>query len=432
MSTKRTPSPWRVVLIVVGALVGLFATLLVAGLILFAVAWDGIEPSLEHGCLDSEEPMVAAAAEGDHDAVARALDGGDGPDLTDEAGNSPLACAGPAGHVAVVQLLLEAGADPDTIARDDDAVVADAVAFCQTDVLQLLLDAGADADGGPDDPERSATVPLADALERGEADAVLLLLDAGADPDAFRSPAIDLPAQESTSQCPEPTDRRRDAALALVLAGGADADGVLGYAAAQGWPDSVAAALDAGADPDGPEADSPLLHAVERGAPDVVDLLIDAGADVDHGIAGPSDPTDAGSLAALACLARQEDLTASACDPIAGVLAAAEPGEDPFATLDEQLGPDADRARTPLLQATWDGDLALVERLLAADADPDGASALGVVPLHAVAVTGDLAIAGALADAGATGPVGGPAVPSDLAEGAGNEAVARLLRDLGA
>ena len=31
MSTKRTPSPWRVVLIVVGALVGLFATLVVAG-----------------------------------------------------------------------------------------------------------------------------------------------------------------------------------------------------------------------------------------------------------------------------------------------------------------------------------------------------------------------------------------------------------------
>ncbi|MCB0970389.1 MAG: ankyrin repeat domain-containing protein [Acidimicrobiales bacterium] len=429
MSGDRSPSPWRLALIALGALVGLIVTVVVAGALIFSATLDGLEPSLKAGCADSDEAIVVAAADGDLDAVRDELDDGVEADRTDRHDNSALACAGPAGHVEVVEVLLDAGADPDTVARDHDSVVADAVAFCQPEVLRRLLDAGADPNRTGVDATAS---PLGDAVRRGRTDAALLLLDAGADPNGFPAPAIDLAATESTSPCPEPTVEQQAEALVAVLAGGADPALVLGHAVAGGADAAATAALDAGADPDDPQAGSPLLLAAIRRDTGLAELLLAAGAEPDAGERVPGELEDAGAFAVLRCVAAADDQDTTGCNPIAQVLAVADPSTDPYDAITEEVGPDTAYPVSPLLQAVGNDDPRTAQVLIDAGADPNQASALGVTPLHAVAATGDAALLDALIDTGATAPTGGPARPSAIAADAGHDEVADRLRELGA
>lgn len=411
-----------VVLVLAGAL------LLPATVAILLGSWvlgslGSLDPGFgQAGCRQSEVELVRMAAFGHVEDVREELDGDADPNALDDAGNSPLACAGPKGHAEVVELLLDAGADVDTIARDGDPVVQDAAIHCQPAVLAVLLDR---------EPDPDALDPaLARSARRADVRSVRLLLDHGADPDAYDDPGELF--EEEGENCIEPSPDERAFVLDLLLSAGADPTAVLHGAVRQNLTDNAVRALAAGADPDAPilEAElselvqvrpgstSPLVLAITGEDPEMARLLLAAGADPNlvadapiESAVCPDDPSDCAAVAALL------DLT---------------PLEQRPQDLDEERDPLPVVATTPLLEASWNGDVALVEALLAAGADPDGPGAFGFTPLHAAAAAGDQEVVAALFAAGAFPSHAGARLPSDLAEHAGHSALAAFLRALSA
>lgn len=124
--------------------------------------------------------LVAAAAAGDLDAVARLLELGLPIDATDAQGATALIRAAGSGHAALVVHLLDAGADTRCVSRSGMHCLAAAVAARREAVVRTLLERGVPADlpiaGG------GSALTLAAAL--GEPAIVDALLESGARADA--------------------------------------------------------------------------------------------------------------------------------------------------------------------------------------------------------------------------------------------------------
>ena len=356
---------------VLAALVGLCLGVIGRGGLWLVRSWEAAAP-VESGCPASTEPAIAAATAGDVDAVRQAIDAGWDPNERDAARNTALACAGPEGHLEAVEALLAAGADPGTVARDGDTVLADAVRFCQAGVAEALLDAGADPVG----PDRADTPALQVAVDHDDLDAVLLLVDAGAPVDAVDDPTrVGDPWTERGPACP-PRGNAEAAAIVSVLAdAGASPGAVLDRAVTLGEIDDVERALADGADPDvGFERPPVGLEVFECG------------------LAAAADP----QLVFAAPSAMGGGPPGSCRSHVVSVLRRVDGG----------LPLTATEPRPPLLVAAAGGDLATVEVLLAAGADPNAPAEGGYTALHAATVAGHAGIVARLVEAGAVVPEG--------------------------
>lgn len=89
------------------------------------------------------QALVAASANGDLDAMRRALADGAAIDAPDVRGHTPLVAAVRARHIAAVNLLLEAGADPNRADRDGVTPLQQARSRDDTAIADLLIAAGA-------------------------------------------------------------------------------------------------------------------------------------------------------------------------------------------------------------------------------------------------------------------------------------------------
>jgi ankyrin repeat protein len=274
-------------------------------------------------------PLMAAAARGDREEVARLAAQGD-VNATNSYDRTALMFAAESGHADVIELLgadrslrdrdgktaimlaAEAGhveavrALAGTASLDQEALRA-AFEADRVAVLEVLLAAGAD----PDALDEEAATPLMTCAKRGRLDVATLLVDAGAQ-----------------------FDHQDNAGKSALM-----------HAAEAGQTKIVGFLIERGADPDltTPEGDGALHLAARAGHADVVELLAGKVADVNaKGAGGKS------------ALARAQELGHSA---VASVLAARG------ATLAGDVA--------VLLEAVEKRDLARVRELLDAGMSPD-------------------------------------------------------------
>ncbi len=237
-----------------------------------------------------------------------------------------LAVAAMQRDVATVrQLLAERGADLDALGPYETPALHWLVRIEDLDLARRLLDAGADVN------QRTGLglAALSLAIENSDLDMVQLLLQHGADPHT----------PDAAGETP------------------------LMQAARSGNPGIVAAVLDAGAAVDVREPhyqQTALMHGVRSGSSDVVALLIKAGADV--------------NVQSLAGEVPKFRLPAeSAGSKGVGIIRGGWPERGMRAPIGG--------AKTPLLYATRQGDLASTRLLVEAGAQLEQADANGVTPL---------------------------------------------------
>ncbi|GIU84552.1 MAG: hypothetical protein KatS3mg008_1327 [Acidimicrobiales bacterium] len=418
----------KVVLVVVIALVGVLVVgcASLVGLLRLGLLTVETE-SASRDCEESAEELVRFAAMGDEREVSSALERGEDPNVRDEHGNTPLACAGPEGHVEVVRMLLEAGADVDTRSREGEPVVVDAAIHCRAEVIGEIVEHEPD--------RRSLATALAWSTRNGDADAVKLLLEAGAEPGAFDEHTAVI--VETSRACETPSSGEWSVIYDALLEKGADPDSVLSHAVATGTADGVKAALAAGADPEtrvdvvGPvtplwspavaeqglkEMPTALVVAVSTGRGDIASLLVEAGADPDReSVALPFRPTG--------WTRRSDSCAYLECDAANQILLRMGAGA---------VQPPALPRVTPLMEATFAGDVLTVRMLLEAGADPNRPAHAGLTPLHAAAASGSAEVVDALFEAGAAPPQSGEWKPSEVAERSGHRELAAKLRERGA
>jgi len=133
--------------------------------------------SLSAQTTDAREPFLQAIQRGDAVAMARALDAGVSPNVTDAEGTPALMLATLFADAAGVELLLTRGADPNRA----DAAGATALMWALPDLAKarLLLDRGANVNARSSGLGR--TPLLIAAGYPGSVDVLALLLDRGAD-----------------------------------------------------------------------------------------------------------------------------------------------------------------------------------------------------------------------------------------------------------
>lgn len=198
------------------------------------------------------------------DVVERLLQAGAAVDAVNDYGSSPLTEAAVAGNAAVIRLLLEAGADPNLPGADGQTPLMIVARTHRVDAAQLLLDAGADPNARETWRDQTAVIWAA---AQSQPEMIKLLLEHGADPNA-RSRTNRWERQVSA-------ERRR----MYRPFGGMTA---LMYAAREGCVECARALVEGGADPDlgGPRNETPLIVAINNFRFDVAAYLIEAGADV--------------------------------------------------------------------------------------------------------------------------------------------------------
>lgn len=130
--------------------------------------------------VDGDTRLVAAAHQGNHEAVALFLAAGDDPDALGRNGDAPLQRAARAGGSRVAETLLAAGARPDCSNLSGFSALHEAARAGSFSTVALLLAAGAN----PDRRDGAGDTPLHVASRGSDRQALRLLLDAGADPAA--------------------------------------------------------------------------------------------------------------------------------------------------------------------------------------------------------------------------------------------------------
>lgn len=376
----------------------------------------GIPPDVPNRS-SGETALMAAAENGQAGAVEALLESGANVQAPAK-GQGPLAIAARAGHAGVVRLLLDAGADPRHTDSEGRTPAVLAAVRGHGDVLTAL-----GASDAPSPEVRDAQF-IAAAM-RGDAAEVVRLIRAGADPNATafapgehaRRPAIVLAAF-----------RGHLATVLALLEAGADLatpsefDGLTALMAASGGGDPeaahrlpgagrsheaqegagaehlkvVRALLEAGADPNARAnptggdngGRTALMIAAERGQVEIARALLLAGASV-HIKDTPSlwgRETGPGGLTALAYAVQGEHAEVVDLLLDAGAFAGAR-------NLDGE---------SPLFATTFNQDLAMAERLLAAGADAKAKDRYGRSVFDEAARSGNTPLTGLLADAGAS------------------------------
>ena len=197
---------------------------------------------------DVDQRLLAAAAQGDVDAIRAAIADGADPDARGDGGRTALLVAARAGHLAAFQALLDAGADVDL--QDDDRAnpFLWAGAEGRLDILRLANEAGAD----PAITNRYGGVALIPASERGHVETVRYLLEES-DVDVDHVNRLGWTALLEAILLSDGGPRHQEI-VRLLIEHGADVDLADG--------DSV----------------RPLAHARARGQTEIAAMLVEAGA----------------------------------------------------------------------------------------------------------------------------------------------------------
>ena len=223
----------------------------------------------------SFKDLLRAAHEG-KDGIEQArklLEAGTDPNGKpgDEDSETPLHAAAASGYIPMVKLLLQYGADVNCM-RNDRTPLDAAIEAKRLSMIKFLLKAGANVNA------KGYLTPLVRAVDGGRTDIVQTLLDAGAEVNAVTS--------SGTALC-EAAKNGDILSFKLLLEAGADANKtgslytILGAAAAGGYPHMIKYILDSVAEkPTQKELCGALWYAACRGRTDAVKFLIEQGADV--------------------------------------------------------------------------------------------------------------------------------------------------------
>ncbi len=333
-----------------------------------------------------------AAQEGQVEVVVLLLAVGADMSASDQHGATPLHLASSAGHVKVAKLLLAAGADLTASDEINRTPMARAIMMGREEMVTLLLAAGAnmwldlaiqfgtpaivrqflEAGADPNSSPSTKWTPLNRAVTFHNEEVVDLLLAAGADPEhalMFFRRFLQSPSSPLATASPTIAEK-------LLLAGANpnitdDLEGLLGISS--GF------------------SRSPLYEAAIRGEAILVDLLLSAGANPNVMTAYKEDPVYHGWTPLDVLCSSGGNIT----------------------------GPTVGKQGTVVLQ-----------RLLAAGADPNSVTGLGQTPLHAAVQRDWVAGVDLLLAAGANPhqPDAVGVTPLQMAEQAGQMALAELLR----
>ena len=284
----------------------------------------------------------------------------------------------------IVHILLEANADPNLKSGNGATALLVAVAQGLTAIVKALLAANADANLS-NETNKTCNTPLITAIENGHEEIVQLLLDVGAD---FRKPSglgiapIDLANSKGLKNVVELLQQRgarvNAEATTITLSG----------AARSGDLETVQHAIVSGAVLDGDDREFPqggltaLMYAAQAGYGEVLQVLIAAGADVNR--------HDARQLP----WHRTGLMYAVEGNQLESVKLLLQAGADPNASdrLDKP-------GRTPLIYAAIEGHVEIVQALLNAGAIATTKDRKGNTALHVA--YGNLAIVEMLLAAGA-------------------------------
>lgn len=194
--------------------------------------------------------MLAAAAAGDVEGIASAIDDGADPDARDASGTPAVMLATYGRHVAALRALLDAGANVDA----QDADLDDPFLYAGREGLLDILVVASEAEADPTVTNRYGGVALIPASERGHVEIVRYLLNE-TDIDVDHVNKLGWTALLEAILLSDGGSRHQEI-VGLLIENGADVDL---------------------ADGDGVR---PLAHARSRGQTEIVRLLEEAGARV--------------------------------------------------------------------------------------------------------------------------------------------------------
>ncbi len=295
-----------------------------------------------------------------------------------QAAGSPIADAAREGDIALVRDLVANGADVDQAHNDGTTPLLWATYHSQLDLVTLLIEQGADPDAAND----LGITPLLQAARIGDAPVMRALLDGGAsivNEDSAFEPALQAAARSGSVD-----------AVKLLLERGSDPNATepyqdqtaLMWAAAEGHLDVVDALLEGGADPNmqarktelekrSTRSDFPtggftaVMWAAREGNEAIVRRLVEGGADLNIANGDGATPM------MLAIINDRFDFAAKLLD------LGADPSQDGslyYATLMRDATTDWLAQDGSRLRRDYENELTalgLIERLLAAGADPN-------------------------------------------------------------
>jgi ankyrin len=201
---------------------------------------------------DGTPALHWAVRAGERDAVARLVDAGAAVDAANRYGVRPLELAIAAGDVEIVLQLLEAGADANEADRAGEPPLLLAARSGDAAIVRALLEHGAEVDRRDRDFGQTA---LMIAAREGHADVARLLLDGGAAVDAQTRPE---PPPRFIPPSESPAGLSRGTGIIRA-----------------GWPEGRGKRFPAGG------SKTPLLYAAREGHLAVAELLIERGASVE-------------------------------------------------------------------------------------------------------------------------------------------------------
>jgi ankyrin repeat protein len=323
--------------------------------------------------VDGSTPLQWAVYAGDVAEARRLLLAGADVSLANHYGVTPMSLAAEVGNADMIALLLEAGADADSPNPEGQTALLAVARTGNVKAAQLLLNEGATVDARE---KWGGQTALMWASARRHPEMMQLLISKGADINA-RSTVRDYQRHVTAEGRPKSLD---SGGLTPLL-----------YAARENCHACVDVLLKHGADIDLPDPDgvSPLLVAIMNANWDLAKQLIEAGADVNQwDIYGES------PLFTVINLRNRIDGGRASIDPINQTTGTAvlelllERGANPnmqlFFRPANLAGATNTRGSTPLIRAANNGDMEVVQLLLAHGADATLYLADRQTPIHAV------------------------------------------------
>ncbi|RYP68052.1 hypothetical protein DL771_006893 [Monosporascus sp. 5C6A] len=293
-------------------------------------------------------PLLAALANGHHDAVVTLLDllpriwGTEFVNVSTKSGQTPLLMASEKGHEeAVARLLIDKGADVNASDKSGRTPLSYASSKGQEAIARLLIDKGADINIS----DKSGWILLPHALLQGQEAIARLLIDKGAN----------VNASDGSGWTP------------------------LLYASWKGQEAMARLLIDKGADINASDKSgrTPLLYASTNGREAVARLLIDKGVDVNAS-------TKSGQTLLLIVLKRGQKAMAKL-----------------FINKGADVNANDEYGRTPLSYASSKGQKAIARLLIDKGADVNASDKSGQIPLLYALLNDHEAVARLLIDKGA-------------------------------
>jgi ankyrin repeat protein len=350
------------------------------------------------GAQTPEAAMMDATRQGDLEALGSLLANRTDPDATEPDGSRALHWAVYRDNVDAVRLLIEAGATPTVKNREGASPMYLAATNGNAEIIEILLDAGEDANAIVTAEGESA---LMLASLTGNDRAVRILLERGADVNHVQErgqTALMWAASEGHADVLEILIEHRATLGLRSIESTLDerrppgALSALHFAARHGDLDSVRVLAEAGADlnPAMAEGTTPIIMAIVNGHYELALYLLNHGAD-----ANLTDQYNRGPLYATIDMRNVQWAQGSAptgdnLDPLELIKALLAQGADPNAALVEvvhnrgafDMRWSESVGATPFVRAAQNGDITVLNLLLAYGANPFHASKVEETALH--------------------------------------------------